>query len=103
MALAAGTPTPLWVTSSDGGTTPWRPDRVSRLFRRVADRDDARGVRLHDLRHYVATTMFEEGASSHDVAGQLGNTIATTEAKYRHWLPGRGREMIERRSARLDG
>jgi integrase len=56
---------------------------VSRLFRRVADGADARGVRLHDLRHYMATAMFEDGASSQDVAGQLGNTIATTEAKYR--------------------
>jgi integrase len=82
--------------------TPWRPDYVTRLFRHTADRAGAHGVRLHDLRHYVATSMFDDGASSHDVAGQLGNVIATTEAKYRHWLPGRGRESVTTRAARLD-
>lgn len=101
-ALARGLPAPVWVFSTDGGVTPWRPDRVSRLFRRVADRAGARGIRLHDLRHFVATTMLEDGVPLHDVAGQLGNTIKTTEDKYRHWLPGRGRESVDRRAARLD-
>lgn len=101
-ALADGMPTPLWVFSDDGGVTPWRPDRVTRLFRRAADRVGA-DCRLHDLRHYVATSMLNDGESTHDVAGQLGNTPATVEAKYRHWLPGRGRESVDKRAARLGG
>jgi integrase len=100
-ALSAGLPAPLWIISSDGGASPWRPDRVSRLFRRVADRAGATGVRLHDLRHYVATSMLEDGEPLSDVAGQLGNTIATTQAVYAHWMPGRGRESVDRRAARL--
>lgn len=100
-ALAGGSP-PVWIMSDDAGTTPWRPDRVSRMFRRVATRAGVGGVRLHDLRHHVATTMLEDGDPVSDVAGQLGNTIATTQAVYAHWMPGRGRESIDRRAARLD-
>lgn len=100
-AVAVGLPSPEWILSSDAGVTPWRPDRVSRLFRRVADRAGATGVRLHDLRHYVATSMLEDGEPLSDVAGQLGNTIATTQAVYAHYLPGRGRESVDRRAARL--
>jgi len=103
VALANGLPAPTWIMSDDGGVTPWRPDRVSRIFRRVARRVGAHEVRLHDLRHYVATSMLNDGVSVHDVAGLLGNTPAVVESTYRHWLPGRGREAMERIAARLDG
>ena len=33
----------------------------------------------------------------------LGNTPAVVESTYRHWMPGRGREAVERIAARLDG
>lgn len=102
-AVANGLPTPLWIFSSDAGVTPWRPDRVSRIFKRVARRVGADGVRLHDLRHYVATSMLNDGVSIHDVAGQLGNTPAVVESTYRHWTPGRGREAVDRIAGRLDG
>jgi integrase len=101
-AVANGVPM-VYVFSDDAGVTPWRPDRVSRMFRRVADRAGAEGVRLHDLRHFVATTMLEDGEPLHEVAGQLGNTMKTTEEKYRHYMPGRGRESVDRRAARLGG
>lgn len=100
-AVKAGLPAPVWVVSDDAGVSPWRPDRVSRLFRRVADRVGATGIRLHDLRHYVATSMLEDGESAHDVAGQLGNTPAVVESTYRHWVAGRGRQSVDRRAARL--
>jgi integrase len=101
-ALANGLPTPRWILSDDGGVTPWRPDRLSRIFRRVARRAGLSGIRLHDLRHYVATSMLNDGVSVHDVAGMLGNTPAVVESTYRHWLPGRGRESVTARAARLD-
>lgn len=103
MALEHGLPAPLWVISDDAGASPWRPDRVSRLFRRVADRVGATNVHLHSLRHFVATQMLEDGDSPHDVAGQLGNTPAVVESTYRHWLPGRNRDSVDRRAARLGG
>lgn len=103
MALANGLPGPLWIMSSDAGVTPWRPDRPSRVFRKLAARCGAAGIRLHDLRHYFATSMLNDGVSVHDVAGMLGNTPAVVESTYRHWLPGRGREAVERHAARLGG
>lgn len=103
MALANGLPAPIWIMSSDAGITPWRPDRPSRVFRKLARRCGAAGVRLHDLRHYVATCMLNDGMSVHDVAGLLGNTPAVVESTYRHWMPGRGREAVERHAARLGG
>lgn len=103
MALANGLPAPLWIMSSDAGVTPWRPDRPSRVFRKLAARCGSAGIRLHDLRHYVATSMLNDGMSVHDVAGLLGNTPAVVESTYRHWLPGRGREAVERHAARLGG
>jgi integrase len=101
-ATAAALPEPVHLFSSDGGVTPWRPDYVSREFHRTCLRADVTGVRFHDLRHYVITTMLEDGWSVHDAAGQAGHSsTAVTESVYRHFLPGRGREAAERRAARL--
>jgi integrase len=101
-AEANGLPTPEWVVSSDAGVSPWRPDRFTREFGKVRDRLDLRAVRLHDLRHYVATTMLQDGVALIDVAFQLGHTsIATTTDRYGHFMPGRGRDAAERRARRL--
>lgn len=102
LAIANGLPAPRWVVSSDAGVTPWRPDRLTREFGRACAAVDVSGVRLHDLRHYVATTMLQDGVPVIDVAYQLGHaSIATTEDVYAHVMPGRGREAAERRAARL--
>jgi integrase len=101
-ALAAGL-SPRWILSDTAGATPWRPDRLTYLFGRVRKQAGVEGVRLHDLRHYVATTMLEDGEHVHDVAYQLGHSnTATTLAVYAHHTPGRGRESAERRAARLE-
>jgi integrase len=101
-ALAAGL-TPVWILSDTAGATPWRPDRLTYLFGRVRRGAGIEGVRLHDLRHYVATTMLEDGEHIHDVAYQLGHSnTATTLAVYAHHTPGRGRESAEKRAARLE-
>jgi integrase len=101
-ALAAGL-TPRWILSDTAGATPWRPDRLTYLFGKVRKLAHVEGVRLHDLRHYVATTMLEDGEHIHDVAYQLGHAnTATTLAVYAHHTPGRGRESAERRAARLE-
>src|SRR5690606_8661435 len=52
-AVANGLPAPVWIFSHDGGVSPWRPDYVSREFRRACTASGVSGVRLHDLRHYV--------------------------------------------------
>jgi len=53
-----------------------------------------RGVRLHDLRHYVATQLLSAGVRPSRVAAMLGHTsTATTESVYRHWIPGEDADL----------
>lgn len=94
---------PLWVVSDDAGLEPWLPDRLSHAFIDARRRAGVHGVRLHDLRHYVATSMLQDGEAPIDVASQLGHSnTSTTLMVYAHYLPGRGRESARKRAARLD-
>jgi integrase len=69
------------------GSTPWFPDSASRRFRRLCDVADVHGVRLHDLRHYVATRLLTNGVDVRTVAGRLGHrNAATTLNVYAHFL-----------------
>ena len=43
------------------GKIPWRPDSTTRAFRLLCNRAGVAGIRLHDLRHYVATRMLTAG------------------------------------------
>lgn len=91
-----------WIFSDDAGIKPWRPDRLTHIFAAARKTAGATGVRLHDLRHYVATSMLQDGEPLVDVAAQLGHTSpATTSSVYTHFLPGRGRESVEKRAARI--
>lgn len=60
------------------GTDTWRPDSTSRAFRRLCGEAGFKGVRLHDLRHYVATRMLTAGVDVRTVAGRLGHRNAAT-------------------------
>ena len=52
-----------------------------------------RGVRLHDLRHYVATRLLTNGIDVRTVAGRLGHrNPSTTLNVYAHFVPGSDRE-----------
>jgi integrase len=58
-----------FVFSDDGGS-PWPPNWVTKRF--IAYRREAKAeCRLHDLRHFMATTMhrFDRGRSHHDGVG----------------------------------
>ncbi len=70
------------------GSTPWRPDSTSRAFRMLCAQAGIRGVRLHDLRHYVATRLLASGIDVRTVSGRLGHrNPATTLNVYAHFLP----------------
>jgi integrase len=60
------------------GTPPWQPDYVTRAFVRLAAQLDMTGVRLHDLRHFAATTMLLNGIDVRTAAGRLGHARAST-------------------------
>ena len=70
------------------GSAPWRPDSTSRAFRILCGQAGISGVRLHDLRHYVATRLLASGIDVRTVAGRLGHrNPATTLNVYAHFVP----------------
>ena len=70
------------------GSSPARPDSMSRSFRLLCAKAGVTGVRLHDLRHYVATQLLAGGVDVRTVAGRLGHrNPATTLNVYSHFLP----------------
>lgn len=87
VAVAHGLPSPVWVFSHDAGVSPWRGDYISREFRRACERAHVSGVRLHDLRHYMATTMLSAGVPVSVVAHRLGHSSPTvTYGVYAHYV-----------------
>lgn len=75
-----------FVFSHDGGLSPWRPDYVTRAFARLTEELDLRGLRLHDLRHFAATTMLLAGIDVRTAAGRLGHARpSTTLDVYAHY------------------
>ena len=93
---------PVWIFTHDAGMSPWRPDHASRLFLHARRRAGIEDVRLHDLRHHVATSMLRDGEPAIVVAQQLGHsTVATTLSTYSHYMPGEGGDAADRREGRL--
>lgn len=72
------------------GSAPYRPDKATGTFRRVARRAGLAGARLHDLRHFAATQMIGAGYDLRTVAGRLGHRQPwTTLNTYAAFLPER--------------
>jgi len=70
------------------GSAPSRPDSATRSFRSLCKRASVEGVRLHDLRHYVATRLLTAGIDVRTVAGRLGHrNPSTTLNVYSHFVP----------------
>jgi integrase len=82
------------------GQEPWRPDSgATGRFMRLRDQLGLEGIRLHDLRHYVATHLLEAGVPVRAVSERLGHAnAATTLGIYAHAVPA-----TDQRSAELLG
>jgi integrase len=97
-ARAAETDTvPSWVFISPrfGAGMPWRPDQVTGAFRRLCTEVGVR-ARLHDLRHYAATTAIAAGIDVRTVAGRLGHADASTTLRvYSHFVADSDRRAAE--------
>jgi integrase len=92
-----------FVFTTDLGSTPWFPDSVSRRFRELAREVGLSGVRLHDLRHYVATRLLAAGVDVRTVAGRLGHrNAATTLNVYSHFVPEADRQAADVLARLLD-
>jgi integrase len=76
----------LVVTTEDG--RPLHPESLSGLFVRRARRAGLPQIRLHDLRHSVASILLAQGVHPKVVSEQLGHaTIALTLDTYSHVIP----------------
>jgi integrase len=81
----------LVVTTEDG--RPLHPETLSGLFVRKAKRAGLPPIRLHDLRHSVASILLAQGVHPKVVSEQLGHaTIALTLDTYSHVIPSLQRE-----------
>ncbi len=85
------------------GSTPWPPLSVTQRFNRLRDRLGLDEVRLHDLRHYVATRLIAAGVSIRTVSGRLGHAnAATTLGVYSHFVEASDQDAAKLLGALLD-
>ena len=92
----------IWSDELDGSKS-WKPDRATRAWGRVRARRGLEGVRLHDLRHAVATDMLTGGIDVRTVAGRLGHADPSTTLRvYAQWSTQRDTDAAVMLGARLD-
>ena len=91
--LGADLPVDALVFSADDmRQRPWRPDVVTNRFLRLCRKTGVAGVRLHDLRHFVATNLGAAGTPIATISARLGHRdVATTLNVYSHSLPAADR------------
>jgi integrase len=78
------------------GETPWRPDVVTNRFGKLRRHAGLQSVRLHDLRHYVATRLIGAGVPVRTVSGRLGHAnAATTLNVYSAFMEASDRDAAE--------
>ena len=83
-------------------SAPWRPDGVTHRFTRLRAKAGLPGVRLHDLRHFVATRLLAAGVPVTTVAGRLGHArSATTLNVYGHFVAASDRDAARLMSGLL--
>jgi len=86
------------------GRTPWRPDVVTNRFNKLRRKAGLDSVRLHDLRHYVATRLIAAGVPVRTVSGRLGHAnAATTLNVYSAFVQASDRDAAELLGQMLSG
>lgn len=64
--------------------TPFYPDWITGEFERLVEECELPKIRLHDLRHNVASLPLANGMPVHSVANLTGRDINTLESIYHH-------------------
>ena len=67
--------------------TPIPPPQVGKAFNAHVTRAGLPRIRLHDLRHSVASHLLARGVPIAAVAGRLGHSVTTCERTYKHHIP----------------
>lgn len=92
---------PLFGKPSDV-TRPWTPNWVTKRFAVVLDEAGVAHLRLHDLRHFVATQMLAAGVPLPVVSARLGHArVSTTLNVYAASIPAWDRAAAETLSSLL--
>jgi integrase len=85
------------------GSASWRPDGATRRWGRLRTKAGLDDVRLHDLRHFVATQLLGAGVDPRTVAGRVGHlNPAITMTVYAHFLPEKDRAAADFLDGLLD-
>ncbi|MGH9154140.1 MAG: tyrosine-type recombinase/integrase [Acidimicrobiales bacterium] len=85
------------------GSRPWHPTIVTHRFKRLTRRAGLEGLRLHDLRHFVATQLIAGGVDVRTVAGRLGHANPNvTLSTYAAWVPARDQDAAKLIGSSLD-
>ncbi len=80
------------------------PKRVTEWFGRRAASAGVPAIRLHDLRHGVASHMIARGVPVKTVAERLGHSqVSFTMSAYQHVLPGQQAEAAQGFADLIDG
>ncbi len=85
----------VWSTSPDGSEAV-SPDAITQTWRRLCKREDVKGVRLHDLRHFMATQAITAGMDIARVSQRLGHSqISTTLNIYTDHVEAADQEIAD--------
>ena len=78
----------LVFTNDPHAKVPWRPELVTRRWERLRHRAGLDHVKLHGLRHFVATELLTAGIDLRTVSNRLGHArTSTTLDVYWAWVP----------------
>lgn len=72
---------------------PMRPDSYSGYLAKLSKQKDMPKIRLHFLRHYHATWLYENGVLDHYAAERLGHDISVLKQIYQHLGVDRKQEL----------
>ena len=93
----------LIFTNDANAKTPWRPNFVSRRWERLRRRAGLEHVKLHGLRHFVATELLTAGIDLRTVSNRLGHArTSTTLDIYWAWVPAEDEAAAEHLDTVLD-
>lgn len=73
-----------WIFASSGTGEPYTRWEVRHGFERAVRRAGIKDVRMHDLRHTLATRLYRETKDLQSVQKVLGHSVITTTTRYAH-------------------
>lgn len=82
-------------------STHWRPDGVTSRFSTLRRKLGLEKIRLHDLRHYMVTSLLADGVDIRTVMGRAGHASLSSATKYAHFQPSRDQVAAESMRRRI--